>query len=102
LPKWLPFGQLFIFKINGKMQQSFINKLIKKAIEKEDSTFIKSIKRLKRAYTEEEQRMNENVERYCEGTMPEIEKKLFEFKLRSEPILKELMEVHLRKRPISN
>lgn len=43
------------------MQQSFINKLIKKAIEKEDSTFTKSIKRLKRAYTEEEQRINENV-----------------------------------------
>ena len=69
------------------MEQSFINKLIERAKEKEDSTFVKSTKRLKRAYTEEEQRMSYNVIRYCYCTMSELEKNLFEFKLRTEPIL---------------
>jgi hypothetical protein len=39
--------------------------------------------------------MNENVERYCEGTMLELEKKLFEFKLRTEPILQKQMKLYL-------
>ncbi len=76
------------------MEQFFVNNLIKKAKEKEESPFIKSTNRLKRTYTEVEQQMRENVVRYCDGTMPELEKKLFEFKLRSEPILNTLLSAH--------
>lgn len=66
------------------MEQSFVNKLIKKAKEKERSIFLKSTKELKKTYTVEEYRMRNNIARYCDDIMPQLEKKLFEFRLRTE------------------
>jgi hypothetical protein len=77
------------------MKQSLVNNLIKKSKEKEESPFKKSIKRLQRAYTEGNEQMSEKVVSYCDGTMSELEKKLFEFRLRTEPILQKQMELYL-------
>jgi hypothetical protein len=84
----------FIIKTNRKMNEIFMNNLVKKAKEKLDSPFRKSTYEHKRASTEIEQQMRDNVIKYCTGTMPELEKKLFEFKRRSDPILNTLLSAY--------
>ena len=67
-----------------KMTTKFVNKLIQKTKENEELLLVKSIESAKDLSQEDLHQMNDNILNYSSGRMTEIEKTLFEFKLRGD------------------
>jgi len=66
------------------MTKKFVNNLIQKAKENEEILLVKSIELEKGLSQEDLYQMNDNILNYSAGRMTEIEKTLFEFKLRGD------------------
>lgn len=66
------------------MTKKFVNKLIQKSKESEEILLVKSIESAKELSQEDFHQMNDNILNYSAGRMTEIEKTLFEFKLRGD------------------
>ena len=66
------------------MTKKFVNKLIQKTKENEEILLVKSIEIAKELTQEDFHQMNDNILNYSAGRMTEIEKRLFEFKLRGD------------------
>ena len=66
------------------MTKKFVNKLIQKTKENEGILLVKSIESSKELSQEDFHQMNDNILNYSAGRMSEIEKKVFEFKLRGD------------------
>ena len=66
------------------MTTKFVNKLIQKTKENEELLLVKSIESAKDLSQEDLHQMNDNILNYSSGRMTEIEKTLFEFKLRGD------------------
>ena len=66
------------------MTKKFVNKLIQKTKENEEILLVKSTEPAKDLSQEELHQMNDNILNYSSGRMTEIEKTLFEFKLRGD------------------
>ena len=64
------------------MTKKFVNKLIRKTKENEEILLIKITESAKDLSQEDLHQMNDNILNYSAGRMTEIEKTLFEFKLR--------------------
>jgi hypothetical protein len=74
----------FSLKNHRKMTKKFVNKLIQKSKENEEILLVKSIESAKDLSQEDLHQMNDNILNYSSGRMTEIEKTLFEFKLRGD------------------
>lgn len=66
------------------MTKKFVNKLIQKTKENEEIHLVKSIESAKELTQDDFHQMNDNILNYSAGRMSEIEKTLFEFKLRGD------------------
>jgi hypothetical protein len=77
---WATFSQ----KNHSQMTKKFVNNLIQKAKENEEILLTKIAEPVKDLSQEELHQMNDNILNYSSGRMSEIEKKLFEFKLRGD------------------
>ena len=66
------------------MTKKFVNKLIQKTKENEEILLVKSIESAKELSQEDFHQMNDNILNYSAGRMTEIERNLFEFKLRGD------------------
>jgi hypothetical protein len=66
------------------MTKKFVNKLIQKSKENEEILLVKIVEPAKDLSQEDLHQINDNILNYSSGRMTEIEKKLFEFKLRSD------------------
>lgn len=66
------------------MTKKFVNKLIQKTKENEEIFLVKGIESTKDLSQEELHQMNDNILNYSSGRMSEIERTLFEFKLRGD------------------
>ncbi len=71
-------------KNHRKMTKKFVNNLIQKSKENEEILLVKDIESAKELSQEDLHQMNDNILNYSSGRMTEIEKKLFEFKLRGD------------------
>jgi hypothetical protein len=74
----------FSLKNHRKMTKKFVNKLIQKSKENEETLLVKSIESAKELSQEDLHQMNDNILNYSSGRMTEIDKTLFEFKLRGD------------------
>ncbi len=66
------------------MTKKFVNKLIQKTKENEEILLVKITEPAKELSQEDLHQMNDNILNYSSGRMTEIEKTLFEFKLRGD------------------
>ena len=66
------------------MTKKFVNNLIQKTKENEEILLVKSIESVKELSQEDFHQMNDNILNYSAGRMSEIERTLFEFKLRGD------------------
>ena len=66
------------------MTKKFVNKLIQKTKENKEILLVKSIESVKELSQEDFHQMNDNILNYSAGRMTEIERNLFEFKLRGD------------------